>query len=87
MSFEIIKVTTKGLQFFSSWYNFYIVNNVEDILIKHQQKHGSSWESTEMSLTAAIAAARDINPKKQTLSQCQSFCTRLSLSFIATRYM
>lgn len=40
-----------------------------------------------MSLKAATAAAKDIQPKKQTFNQCQSLCRELSLVFFATRYM
>lgn len=40
-----------------------------------------------MSLKAATAAARDMQPKKQTLSQCQDFCRLVSLFSLATRYM
>lgn len=40
-----------------------------------------------MSLKAATAAAKDIQPKKQTLNQCQSCCVELSLLFFAARYM
>jgi hypothetical protein len=53
-------------------------------------KSAKTWyvlESTAMSLKAAIAAATDMQPKKQTLSQCQSFCKEVSLFFFATRYM
>ena len=40
-----------------------------------------------MSLKAATAAASDMQPKKQTLSQCQDFCRQVSLWSLATRYM
>lgn len=45
------------------------------------------FESTAMSLKAATAAATDINPKKQTFSQCHDFCRELILFPFATKYM
>ena len=40
-----------------------------------------------MSLTAATAAATDMQLNKTTLSQCHFFCRKLSLFFFAMRYM
>lgn len=53
-------------------------------------KSANTWyvlESKAISRKAAIVAATDMMPKKQMLSQCQSFCMDVSLFLLATRYI